>query len=419
MFFLIPSLRANQNAKRLHGAFRLRSDAQSRPCERYPILHNYESSSMSQKTKKISPKPKARPSTKSGPPVSIKMGKGKGSAPKLSHSRDGSIRVSHREYLVDIISPSVFDVGIISVNPGLTASFPFLSRIALLYESYIVHSLTFHFVSSCSTATAGSLLLAFDPNSSDTRGTVTSVNTSLDKQSLLNFRHSRRSNVWDSFSLTLKSSDLETLSKRHFIRTSTVFQGEEPQYDVGDLIYSATNTSTAGSFLGEIHVSYDISLFDPNFVHDRVASSCYGLVRAGGGTVSKVNYLFGNTPAYYGGINLRVAPSTVDNSTVVYFYTPGTYYCTLVIHNTGAIPVAASPIYAVNTAAGDNIWAFGALLSTLVPGSINAANSSYIITFYYKAGSSLSYLTIDPVNILPANDAILTSSLRVCLAIRE
>lgn len=74
------------------------------------------------------------------------------SIPKM-HDSGNSIRVSHREYIMDILAPSdgeQFNPMVFSVNPGDPAVFPYLSGMAQLFEQYKFHGLVFEFVSTTS-----------------------------------------------------------------------------------------------------------------------------------------------------------------------------------------------------------------------------------------------------------------------------
>lgn len=74
------------------------------------------------------------------------------SIPKM-HTSGNSIRISHREYVMDILAPDdgqQFNPLVFTVNPGDSSVFPWLSNIAQLFEQYKFHGLVFEFVSTTS-----------------------------------------------------------------------------------------------------------------------------------------------------------------------------------------------------------------------------------------------------------------------------
>jgi len=89
-----------------------------------------------------------------GAPVSIAT-KVTTRAPVVTRSKTGGFRVKHRELVTASISSSVAFATpvILSINPGLVASFPWLAPQASQYEQYVVHSLTMQYIPFCATST--------------------------------------------------------------------------------------------------------------------------------------------------------------------------------------------------------------------------------------------------------------------------
>jgi len=74
------------------------------------------------------------------------------SIPRM-HDSGNSIRISHREYVMDILAPEdgeMFNPMVFTVNPGDPSVFPYLSGMAQLFEQYKFHGLVFEFVSTTS-----------------------------------------------------------------------------------------------------------------------------------------------------------------------------------------------------------------------------------------------------------------------------
>lgn len=53
------------------------------------------------------------------------------------------------------------------ISPSTASVFPWLSQIAGAYEKYVIHTIRFDYVPSCSTLADGIIYLAFDHDPSD------------------------------------------------------------------------------------------------------------------------------------------------------------------------------------------------------------------------------------------------------------
>lgn len=84
----------------------------------------------------------------------------------VMHSSSESVVFRHREYIADVSSSTTFTTTSYSVNPGLSATFPYLCNIAQNFQEYQFNGLVFEFKSTSadalnSTNTAlGSVILA-------------------------------------------------------------------------------------------------------------------------------------------------------------------------------------------------------------------------------------------------------------------
>lgn len=178
-------------------------------------------------------------------------------APKINRSRaiDGSIRVTHREYISDIISTGTsFEVSQFSINPGIASTFPWLSTIALNYESYLFRSLRFEYESQSSTASSGSIMHAVDFDAAD--------DPPSSKVQLMSYANAVRSSVWQESCYTSQGSDLRKFGTKRYIRSGTLASNLDIKtYDVGNYFIASQGASAAS--LGELYVEYDVELETP------------------------------------------------------------------------------------------------------------------------------------------------------------
>lgn len=174
--------------------------------------------------------------------------------PKIKSNDDGSIVVSHREYLSDVTGNSTFTVNSYSVNPGLITSFPWLSRVARNYESYRFRKLHYIYETQASTATAGSVQMAIDYDAQD--------DPPVSKIEIMSYHNAVRSPLWTDCRFDSDFKDTNPLSHTRFIRLGGAPTGTDIKtYDIGQF-----HISTVGgpdSTVGELYVEYEVMFLTP------------------------------------------------------------------------------------------------------------------------------------------------------------
>lgn len=170
-----------------------------------------------------------------------------------------SVRIQHKEYLFAVNSSTSFAVQGFNINPGLSGLFPWLSAVAKQYQEYKIHGLLFHFVSRSadslnSTNTAlGSIMMGVDYN------VLASAPTS--KQELLNLEFSGVSKPSEDLITPLECDPKQSFYNNLFIRAPFApIDGDLRLSDFAKL-YICTDGSQAVSQIGDMYVTYDISLY--------------------------------------------------------------------------------------------------------------------------------------------------------------
>lgn len=216
--------------------------------------------------------------------------------PNLQYGPNGDCRIRHREFLSDITGSVAFAVNTFQVNPGLVGSFPWLSRIAGNYESYVFENLRFHYGTEASTASTGSLIMSLDYDPSDSAPTT--------KMQALTYRGAVRSSPWAPCLHTSIREDL-TKRKTYYVRAGGLTPGlDVTLYDTGNL-YVITVGQGAATVIGELWVEYDIRLMTPRSLS------------AGGGNAVWSRYSVGPTNATLAVYNAGNLPATVVNTGTV------------------------------------------------------------------------------------------------------
>lgn len=159
--------------------------------------------------------------------------------------------ISETEYLGPYTGTTAFTAYSFSLNPGLPTTFPWLSQIASRFEQYRFLSLEFMWVTSSSTATTGTIGMAFDPDALDALPTT--------KQQIMAYENATTDVGWKdmNFSVPPKSKFAKSL----FIRTGTVSGTDLKTYDLGNFLLAFQGGS---SVAGELYVRYKVALITPD-----------------------------------------------------------------------------------------------------------------------------------------------------------
>ncbi|APG76638.1 hypothetical protein 3 [Wenzhou tombus-like virus 14] len=221
--------------------------------------------------KTATPVPKKKAPTKVVmAPTSISIRTNRKNNPAISRSSNGKITITHREYVADIASTtSSFSVTSYPINPGLNRSFPWLSSVASAFESYRFQRLTYEYQPLCPTSTAGKLLLTIDYDAADVPPT--------NKVQASAYQSAAGCSVWDKIQHHSNASNLHKLGPTKFTRTASVpTNADVKTYDAGNLYVCTSNTAASTTSLGELWVSYTVTLTTPqitNVVGDLVQTN--------------------------------------------------------------------------------------------------------------------------------------------------
>lgn len=183
------------------------------------------------------------------------------------HSSNQAIIVRHREYLSDVISSgtaNTFLVGnTVVLNPGLAASFPWLSTIASNFQEYSWLGVVFEYVSSSADSiasstntTLGSIIMF-----SQYRSTAPLPTSKLQALQLEYSNDEKPSRDLCHF---IECDPRENPYNIQYVRTSAVPAGEDGKtYDLGTFGCATSGLQGTNTVLGELWVSYEVELRKP------------------------------------------------------------------------------------------------------------------------------------------------------------
>lgn len=180
-------------------------------------------------------------------PVSIAT-KRTSAKPVLSTTTTG-VLVSHRSFLRPIDNSSLFSVTSVPCNPGLTGSFPWLSRVARRYEHYRFKKLRYEFRSVAPSSSSGVIMLSYDYDAAD----VAPTSKAIQAQTV----PSTETNVWMNNTLVVRPD-----GAWRSIRAGALASNLDVKtYDMGNLwVSSLYGTNVIG---GELYVEYTVELRNP------------------------------------------------------------------------------------------------------------------------------------------------------------
>jgi len=287
--------------------------------------------------------------------------------------REGRMtNITHREFVQDIVIPAVpatFTNVPFTINAANSALFPWLAAIAANYQQYKFNGLVFEFKTLSSDITAGGALGAvilatnYDVNDVAFPSKVIMENSeyAVSAKPSLSQLHA------------IECDPKETAHPILYCRDSTrdlTTVSDNRLYDHGKFQLATSGLpGVAGAVLGELWVTYDVTLMKPE-----VASAFVGSTKiTGGGVVSNAS-TFGTVPVLAGSL-----VTAVGNT--VTFLTAGTFVAYLQITGT---------VFTTPTVSGT---ATTVLVSRAFP--LAAAQTSYTLVYKITTTAALQTVVVD------------------------
>jgi len=216
--------------------------------------------------------------------------------PKVFRSGNDTCRIVHRELLASVVGSTAFAIArAIALNPGLSASFPWLSTQAQSWERYRFNRLRFCYYTRTGTGIPGSFMMAPDYDAADAAPVSESIASS--------YTDCEEDAPWKDITCNLPSRSLMGDMKEKTIRTGPLAPNQDIKtYDAGNL-FACTVDGTAVGW-GKLWVEYDITLFHPQVPAGGFQAS--GTLRSTLGTASPA--------AFFGGVDEQQATGPIGMS---------------------------------------------------------------------------------------------------------
>lgn len=170
------------------------------------------------------------------------------------YSTKSGMRIKHSE-LISVIGGSVaYAVNTIDINPAISASFPWLSGVAVNFEAFKIHALQLRYVPRCATTTVGTIMMSTDYNSGDPTATAGPAT----ETALMASPGAADGPAWTTI---VSSLDPRRFNFQRYFTRGVAVQSNE-LYDPA-FMYVGTVAFINTAVVGRLFVDYDIELMTP------------------------------------------------------------------------------------------------------------------------------------------------------------
>jgi len=234
--------------------------------------------------------------------------------PVIRFERDGSsCRINHTERIGTLLGSVSFAVNSYAINPGLPASFPFLSGIANRFESYRFEKLRFHFKTKTATSAVGDVIQVIDYDASDG-----APESSIQAEA---YQGAISSAPWQDTINDSTKSNLHKFPSRYVRGEAIPANTDVKLYDVGTY-YACTENQGSAALVGYLYVEYDVVLMTP-----QLRASDFGI---SGGLITGATAQTAANPFGTGAtVDATGRGISISAASVVTFSSPNTYVVTL------------------------------------------------------------------------------------------
>lgn len=208
--------------------------------------------------------------------------------PEFVNEQGFSNIVHHREFITDITTASAantFKVQGYALNPGVTGTFPWLSKLAQNYEQYKIHGMVFMFKSTSadalnSTNTAlGSVIMATDYNP------ATALYRSKAEMANSQFAQSAKPSCSQMHGIECATSQKPTSIL--YLRSGAVPTGQDPRwFDYGTFQIATEGFQGTSVKVGELWVSYLVEFLKPQVPYTPTGNLPSALLNRTGATTA-------------------------------------------------------------------------------------------------------------------------------------
>jgi len=243
-----------------------------------------------------------------------------GSQVPFMHSSNQNVTIRHREYITDVSSStSAFAGTTYEINPGVTATFPWLATMAANFEEYKWKGLVFEYKTTSSDAlNSTNTALGYVGMAAQYRASAFGNSIFSTKAQFLNEFWSTECKPSQNCILPIECSPKENPLSVLYVRTGGVpYPEDKKTYDLCQVTV-AVGASQAVNVIGELWASYEVELYKPRI--SNIGKSLHLYSTAGITTTA----IFGTNAGGVDSIGMTVS-STTGVITWPFSASPGHY----------------------------------------------------------------------------------------------
>lgn len=275
--------------------------------------------------------------------------KSTGRAPTITATRD-SCRIKHRELVSSVTGSVAFTAATsLDINPGLSATFPWLSTMAPAWEEYRFNSLKVEYLTRTGSTTPGSMMIVPDYDPADA--------SPLTEQIASSYEDVVEDAPWKDIVCVMPASSLNGYTKRHYVRTGSLASNLDIKTYDSAKVHLCTVDGTAVTW-GKVWIEYDVELFIPAL--NPTGSPPFGGFITGATTQTGANP-FGTAPI----LDASVRGVTMDAASIITFQNIGDYNLSYLLVGTVITAITAVTL-------GSGVTIQGAQSSIIDTGALNA-----------------------------------------------
>lgn len=192
----------------------------------------------------------------------VQRAESSGTIPSM-HKEGQTVTIRHKEYLGEIRGKQTFTVrNAFPINPGVSATFPWLSRIASCFQEYRIKGMVYHYVPtsgnaiSSTNAALGSVLMQTSYRSNDSAPSS--------KVEMMNEYWSSESRPSEAFCHPVECNPKENPFNVQYVRSLSIPANDSVLlYDLGVTYVAVTGQQANDTVLGDLWVTYEVELKKP------------------------------------------------------------------------------------------------------------------------------------------------------------
>jgi hypothetical protein len=225
--------------------------------------------------------------------------------PKISMGNN-MCNVKHKEFIGNVTGSSAFTQSFeLSLNPGIAATFPWLSVMAQNWQAYRFKKLRFYYLTRTGSNIPGSVILCPDYDAADV--------APISEQVIDSYEDAKEDAPWKNIDCPLNPIAMHLLGPKKFIRLGNLPANQDVKtFDVGNMfVYTVDGTAVNW---GKVWVEYDVDLYTPQLPPG--GSSFTQVAPIVGATSTTAAEPLGTAPVVTGNMQV-VAGNNGTNSTLV------------------------------------------------------------------------------------------------------